>query len=199
MPNFNYESYQVPYKHFNTRFAPSPTGYLHLGNAYSAMFAERAAQERNGKFFLRIEDIDKERCRSEFERSITEDLSWLGLSWEKPVHRQSDNLENYQTAIDVLEKMQVLYPCFCTRKDIMTEIAQVNRAHHQNISGPFGPIYPGTCRNISFEDRQSQLSAGISYALRIDVGRARSLVGDIFWQDIDQGKVAAKPERMRAF
>jgi glutamyl-Q tRNA(Asp) synthetase len=82
----------VSYNKFNTRFAPSPSGYLHLGNAYSAMFAERAAREENGQFFLRIEDIDRQRCRPEFEESIKEDLDWLGLKWEKPVHRQSDHL-----------------------------------------------------------------------------------------------------------
>ena len=184
----------MSYNKFNTRFAPSPSGYLHLGNAYSAMFAEHAAREKNGQFFLRIEDIDRQRCRPEFEESIKEDLDWLGLKWEKPVHRQSDHLENYQTALNALQKMQVLYPCFCTRKDIVAEISQANRASHQTISGPFGPIYPGTCRNISVDERQFQLAAGVTYALRIDVVRALSLVNDINWIDNDRGTVAAKPE-----
>jgi len=158
------------------------------------MFAERAAREKNGQFFLRIEDIDRQRCRPEFEESIKEDLDWLGLKWEKPVHRQSDHLENYQTALNVLQKLRVLYPCFCTRKDIVAEISQANRASHQTISGPFGPIYPGTCRKISVDERQSQLAAGTTYALRINVVRALSLVNDIHWIDNDQGKVSAKPE-----
>ena len=158
------------------------------------MFAERAAREKNGQFFLRIEDIDRQRCRPEFEESIKEDLDWLGLKWEKPVHRQSDHLGNYQTALNALQKMHVLYPCFCTRKDIVAEISQANRASHQTISGPFGPIYPGTCRNISVDERQSQLAAGTTYALRIDVVRALSLVNDIHWIDNDRGTVAAKPE-----
>ena len=158
------------------------------------MFAERAAREENGQFFLRIEDIDRQRCRPEFEESIKEDLDWLGLKWEKPVHRQSDHLENYQTALNVLQKMHVLYPCFCTRKDIVAEIFRANRASHQTISGPFGPIYPGTCRNISVDERQSQLATGTTYALRIDVVRALSLVNDIHWIDNDRGTVAAKPE-----
>jgi len=158
------------------------------------MFAERAAREQNGQFFLRMEDIDKQRCRPEFEESIKEDLDWLGLKWDKPVHRQSDHFENYQKALNVLHKLQVLYPCFCTRKDILAEISQANRASHRTVSGSFGPIYPGTCRNISVEERQSQLEAGTAYALRIDVVRALSLVDDMHWIDIDQGKVVAKPE-----
>src|SRR5579872_4068079 len=101
-----------------TRFAPSPTGYLHLGHAYSALFAEHAAREAGGRFLLRIEDIDTTRCRPEFDAAIREDLAWLELSWEDPVRRQSEHFADYRAALDRLDAMGLLYPCFCSRKEI---------------------------------------------------------------------------------
>src|SRR5882724_9206245 len=104
-----------------TRFAPSPTGLLHLGHAYSALTAFQAAG-RDGRFLVRIEDIDRSRCRPEFEAAIFEDLAWLGFVWEKPVRRQSEHFPAYERALDRLRQAGVVYPCFCTRTDIQREI-----------------------------------------------------------------------------
>src|SRR5262249_15038421 len=126
-----------------TRFAPSPTGYLHLGHAHSALFAARAAGS-GGRFLLRIEDIDRTRCRPEFEAAILEALAWLGLAWEQPVRRQSEHMDDYRAALARLESGGLLYPCFCTRAEIVAEIARSGEAPH----GPDGPIYPGICRKL---------------------------------------------------
>ena len=109
-----------------TRFAPSPTGRLHIGHAYAALFA--AQQARGGPFLLRIEDLDGGRCRPEFVTYIEEDLTWLGLSWIKPVRHQSKHQDDYHAALRRLEKQGILYPCFCTRKDIAAEIAAAGAA-----------------------------------------------------------------------
>ncbi len=101
-----------------TRFAPSPTGFLHLGHAHSALLGHRIARESNGRFLLRIEDIDRTRCKPEFETAIFDDLHWLGLDWEEPVRRQSDHFPEYAAALQRLESDGLLYPCFCSRKDI---------------------------------------------------------------------------------
>ncbi len=119
-----------------TRFAPSPTGYLHLGHAHSALFGWRAARQAGGRFLLRIEDVDLARCRPEFEAAILEDLAWLGLAWEDPPRRQSEHMADYADALDRLDRLGLLYPCFCTRKEIRAEIAGAARAPH----GPEGPI-----------------------------------------------------------
>ena len=123
-----------------TRFAPSPTGLLHLGHAHSALFARRAAGD--GTFLLRLEDIDAGRCRPDFAASIEEDLAWLGLDWPRPVRRQSAHFADYRAALARLEAMDLLYPCFCTRRDIADEVARAGAAPH----GPEGAPYPGTCR-----------------------------------------------------
>ena len=173
-----------------TRFAPSPTGYLHLGHAYSALFAERAAREAGGRFILRIEDIDRGRCRPAFDASIVEDLVWLGLRWEQPVRRQSEHMDDYATALDALRGRGLLYPCFCTRKDIAAEIAAAGHAPH----GPDGPLYPGTCRTMAADERQDRVDAGHPFALRLDVEKATAGAGDLIWHDRDAGPVAARPE-----
>ena len=113
-----------------TRFAPSPTGLLHLGHAYSALFAFEAARKSGGSFLLRIEDIDFTRCRREFEVAILEDLAWLGIEWETPVRRQSDHLHEYVAVAEQLRVRGLLYPCFCTRKDIQREIELAAAAPH---------------------------------------------------------------------
>jgi glutamyl-Q tRNA(Asp) synthetase len=123
-----------------TRFAPSPTGYLHVGHVASALAGWRAAQDAGGRFLLRIEDIDATRCRPEFERAIYEDLAWLGLTWEEPVRRQSQHMADYAAALEQLDRLGVLYPCFCTRQEIAVEITAATNAPH----GPDGPLYPGT-------------------------------------------------------
>lgn len=149
-----------------TRFAPSPTGYLHLGHAFSAITAFEAA--RDGHFLLRIEDLDTGRCREEFVTAIFDDLHWLGLCWEEPVLRQSTRFAAYRAALDRLEEQGLLYPCFCTRADIATEIANAAEAPH----GPDGALYPGTCRVLDSTRRRALLDSGAPYALRLDSRKA---------------------------
>jgi len=173
-----------------TRFAPSPTGRLHLGHAYSALFAKAAARQPNGRFLLRIEDIDPARCRPEFEQGILEDLAWLGLQWETPVRRQSDHLGDYRAALERLESAGLLYPCFCSRKEIQAEIARAVVAPH----GPEGPLYPGTCRALSASERKSRISLGRPYALRLDVAAGLARTGPLTWQDLDRGVILAEPQ-----
>ncbi len=125
-----------------TRFAPSPTGPLHLGHAYSAIVAHDMARAAGGTFLLRIEDIDRSRARAEWEAQIYEDLAWLGLHWETPVMRQSERMPAYQDALDTLSAAGLTFPCTCTRRDI----AEALNAPQEGAIGPDGPIYPGTCK-----------------------------------------------------
>ncbi|MER2520761.1 MAG: glutamate--tRNA ligase family protein [Bdellovibrionales bacterium] len=141
-----------------TRFAPSPTGYLHLGHAYSALFAFETAKRKDGKFLLRIEDIDPTRCKPEFTEAIFEDLRWLGLSWEEPVRKQSEHMADYAQALAKLHSLGVLYPCACTRADIAREVKESAHAPHLPPHGPDGPIYPGTCRKKVSALEKSELS-----------------------------------------
>ncbi len=173
-----------------TRFAPSPTGFLHLGHAHAALFAWRAAEDGGGHCLLRIEDIDRGRCRPEFEAAITEDLAWLGLTWEEPVRRQSAHLDDYRAALERLAARGLVYPCFCTRKEIQAEIARAGRAPH----GPEGPLYPGLCRGLSADEGQSRIAGGESHALRLDLARALESVGDLAWEDLGEGMIEATPE-----
>ena len=132
---------------FTTRFAPSPTGPLHLGHAYSALLASNMARAGEGRFLLRIEDIDSSRARPEWEDGIYDDLAWLGLTWETPVMRQSERLPAYRAALTRLWALGLLYPCTCSRRDI----AAAAEAPQEGVPPAFGPdglIYPGTCRQI---------------------------------------------------
>jgi len=164
---------------FTTRFAPSPTGYLHLGHACAAI----TAAEAGGRFLLRIEDIDAGRCRPEFEAAIFEDLRWLGLDWEEPVLRQSTRMAAYRAAVAALGGRELVYPCFCTRSEIADEIARAVEAPH----GPDGPIYPGTCRNLSSSERSERIASGHPYALRLDARRAAEAVGALFFEERGMG------------
>lgn len=171
-----------------TRFAPSPTGLLHLGHAYAAGFACREAG--GGRFLVRLEDIDTTRVRPEYEAAIFEDLAWLGLAWEKPVRRQSEHFDDYQAALNTLEGMGLLYPCFCSRKDIQNEIAGAVNAPQ----GPDGPLYPGLCRSLSAAERAERMSSGAPYALRLDVRRAQQVAGqNLVWHDLERGGCIATP------
>ena len=170
-----------------TRFAPSPTGYLHLGHAFSALFAAGQGE----RFLLRIEDIDPGRCRPEFETAIFEDLAWLGLEWETPVLRQSDRFEDYKTALAKLTAQSLIYPCFCTRGYIRAEIDRAGGAPQ----GPDGPIYPGLCRSLSSVERQERLAAGEAHALRLDSAKAVNRAGPLLWTDRARGIVRADPGR----
>jgi glutamyl-Q tRNA(Asp) synthetase len=180
-----------------TRFAPSPTGSLHLGHAYAALFAWRAAQAAGGHFLLRIEDIDPQRCRPEHDAALLEDLAWLGLSWPEPVRRQSQHMDDYARALDRLSALGVLYPCFCSRKDIAEEIARSAAAPHlkeeRGVIGE-GPLYPGLCRRIDPTIAWRRAQAGEPCAFRLDTAKAAALVGPLQWCDRAQGLVDVIPD-----
>jgi glutamyl-Q tRNA(Asp) synthetase len=173
-----------------TRFAPSPTGLLHLGHAWSALFAARAAGP-GGRFLVRIEDIDTVRCQPEFTQAIFEDLAWLGLAWDQPVRHQSAHLADHATALERLRGMGLIYPCFCTRKDIQREIGDIHRAPH----GPDGALlYPGTCRAVPPAEAAAR-AVDEPHALRLDVARAVALVGEpLAWTDQTRGPQVAAPQ-----
>ena len=176
-----------------TRFAPSPSGHLHLGHAYAALFAWRLADRAGGEFILRIEDIDGGRNKAEFEDAIYEDLEWLGISWNDPVMRQSKRIAAYQAALDRLQEMGLLYPCFCTRKDILAEINSSAGAPHSHSA--YGPIYPGICRDLTDSDRTAQIDADTPYALRLDVTKALAIAGVLTWFDRVRGEQQVQAER----
>lgn len=166
-----------------TRFAPSPTGLLHLGHAFAAMTAHEAAARAGGRFLVRLEDLDRTRCRPEFEAAILKDLAWLGLQWEQPVLRQSERFAAYRAALNRLADRGLLYPCFCTRGDIAAEIARSAEAPH----GPEGPLYPGTCRSPSERERLARIDSGVPYALRLDVAKAAALAGALSFEEQGHG------------
>ena len=162
-----------------TRFAPSPTGKLHLGHAYSALYSEKIARENNGKFIVRIEDIDKTRCKQQYVDCILEDLNWLGVKWCDEVLIQSTRIEQYQLASKKLLSLGVLYPCFCTRKEIASNSDVANRKlHNENNS-----LYPGTCRNLSDEEVSEKIRKGMPYSLRLNSAKAKEKVGRVYWSD----------------
>jgi len=176
-----------------TRFAPSPTGYLHLGHAHAALFAWRRAREAGGLFLLRIEDIDRTRCRPEFLRAILEDLAWLGLDWDGEVRVQSEFFSQYRATLDALAGRGLLYPCFCTRADISREIAEAAAAPHAPDGGP---VYSGTCRHLSADTRARRIAGGESFALRLDISRALAELREplVFHEEAD-GILPCHPER----
>ena len=173
-----------------TRFAPSPTGWLPLGHAFAALFASEQARQNDGRFLIRLEDIDGTRSRPEYETALFEDLAWLGLSLEKPVRRQSEHTQDYRMALDQLAALDLLYPCFCTRREIQEEIARAGQAPH----GPDGALYPGTCRHRSLDERADLIASGQAYALRLDVEKAAALAGrELLWEDAVRGVQLATP------
>jgi len=174
-----------------TRFAPSPTGYLHLGHAFSALLAWRWAREAGGRFLLRLEDIDPGRCRPEFAAAIEADLAWLGLDWDGPVRVQSEHLPEYRAALDKLAARGLLYPCFCTRAAIVAEVAASASAPH----APDGsPLYPGTCRRLSVDQRSARIAAGERFALRLDLAGALAVVpGPLCFEEVGEGVIACDP------
>lgn len=178
-----------------TRFAPSPTGWLHEGHAYSAGFAWARAQQAGGRFLLRIEDIDRTRCRPEFDAGLMEDLAWLGLRWEEPVRRQSQHFAEYGAALDSLSARRLLYPCFCTRKQVLAEIARIGGAPHAEDGTA---IYPGTCRHLSDDERSRRIASGEGYALRLDLAAACALHPSLPWHDEELGGQQATYELLHA-
>lgn len=166
-----------------TRFAPSPTGYLHLGHGFAALTAERAARAQDGRFLLRIEDIDVTRCKAEFETAILEDLAWLGLAWDGGIRRQSEHFPDYAKALEALDARGLLYPCFCTRKEVEAEIARAGQAPH----GPEGALYPGTCRVLGVAERNRRKMNGANFALRLDVIKAAGEAGPLDFNETGAG------------
>jgi glutamyl-Q tRNA(Asp) synthetase len=173
-----------------TRFAPSPTGYLHLGHVFSAFSGWQAARAVGGRFLLRLEDIDRSRCRDEYAGAILEDLAWLGLDWDGAVRRQSEHFDDYRAALDRLDRLGVLYPCFCTRREIRAEIAHAGGAPQSEAAPP----YPGTCSRLDAAERGKRRRSGLDFALRLDIARALKLTGPLEW--VEEGKAA--PRRVRA-
>jgi glutamyl-Q tRNA(Asp) synthetase len=154
------------------RFAPSPNGYLHLGHAYSALLNFDLARACGGRFLLRVEDIDRARARPEFEAAIYEDLSWLGLSWETPVRRQSEHFDDYARALEKLDALGLLYACDCTRGEISRAVG----GRENWPRDPDGaPLYPGTCRDKPRRPAREILRAG-GVALRLDMAKAATAV-----------------------
>jgi glutamyl-Q tRNA(Asp) synthetase len=171
-----------------TRFAPSPTGYLHLGHAFSALVAWCRACHSGGRFLLRLEDIDTARCKPEFAQAILEDLTWLGLDWDGEIRVQSQHLAEYRAVLDQLAARELLYPCFCTRADIQQSAA----APHT----PDGtPVYPGNCRGLSASERASRIAAEVPHALRLDMQRAlRCVSGTLTFDEDGEGASICHPE-----
>jgi glutamyl-Q tRNA(Asp) synthetase len=162
-----------------TRFAPSPTGYLHVGHAYSALLAWRRARVAGGRFLLRLEDIDPVRCRPELAAAVLEDLAWLGLDWDGPVRAQSQHLSEYAAVLASLRARGLIYPCFCSRADIQRQV--IAAAPH----GPDGgPVYPGTCRGLGEAERAAR--ADQPHALRLDM--ARTLISGLTFEEEGGGE-----------
>lgn len=165
-----------------TRFAPSPTGHLHLGHAFAAMVAFSRAKKAHGTFILRYEDIDHTRTRSVYYDRIEEDLNWLGIHWNDTPWKQMNRLENYAEALETLKNLGVLYPCYCTRREIDSELKNLPNAPQ----GPEGPLYPGTCRgkNHSLTDCEP--------AWRLDAQKASRLIGPLTFRDRIHGLTAVQ-------
>ncbi|WP_311266926.1 tRNA glutamyl-Q(34) synthetase GluQRS [Sphingobium sp. WCS2017Hpa-17] len=159
--------------HMVTRFAPSPTGLLHVGHGWSALMAMDMARAAGGAFRLRIEDIDGTRSRPEHVAGILADLTWLGVDWDGEVMFQSQRLDQYDAALDRLRAEGLLYSCFCTRADIQASLT----APH----GPEGPVYPGTCRGLDDAERARRIAVGEAHAWRIDMGRAVARADALEW------------------
>jgi len=180
-----------------TRFAPSPTGLLHLGNAYSAMLASDLATSSGGRLLLRIEDIDQTRCRPDYEAAVLEDLAWLGLEWEQPVRRQSDHFADYAAVLDRLREMGVLYRCFLSRKELAE--ASLGAPHGSEASPPAPP-------RISADEEAERLARGDAFAWRLSTSYSQDLLGEEFARlefeeqgsgpNGERGRVRADPGRL---
>lgn len=174
-----------------TRFAPSPTGDLHLGHVYAAWFARAAARAAGGRYLVRIEDIDQGRCRRDYENRNLDDLVWLGLAGDEAPVRQSERRPHYDAALDRLARQGVVYPCFCTRREIRAEIAAAGGAPHAAPDGTL--VYPGTCRGLPADETARRQAAGEGFALRLDVARAVAMAGPLTWTDRRFGTRPAEP------
>ena len=169
------------------RFAPSPNGYLHLGHAYSALLNHDMARELGGRLLLRIEDIDASRCRPEFEAAIYEDLSWLGISWQESVWRQSEHFDDHQVALAKLEAQGLIYPSFESRSEISALVAERDRQGHWPRDPDGVPLYPGRARKQSAAERERRRRAGEPFALRLAVDAAVARAGVFTWTETGMG------------
>jgi glutamyl-Q tRNA(Asp) synthetase len=174
-----------------TRFAPSPTGRLHLGHALAARVAHHLARQTpDGVFLLRFEDIDTPRVREEFYQGLEEDLEWLGFRWDEPPLRQSHRTAAYDAALATLREKGLVYPCFCTRRKIQEEWANMAAAPQ----GPEGPLYPGTCRKLCATEQQEKITAGTPHAWRLDARKAAALTGPLTFRDLRFGTIEVDPD-----
>ncbi len=182
------------------RFAPSPNGYLHLGHAYSALLNADLAKQSGGRLLLRIEDIDAVRCRPEFEAAIYEDLAWLGIAWEQPVRRQSDQLDIYRSAIERLAADDLVYPAFESRAEIARMVQDKERETTWPRDPDGAPLYPGHARDVPRASRNELIESGAPFAWRLDNAAARARVGRLSWREQGSGPageggiIAAAPE-----
>ena len=182
------------------RFAPSPNGYLHLGHAFSALLNLDLARQTGGRLLLRIEDIDLTRCKPEFETAIYKDLTWLGIVWDEPVRRQSEHLADYREALEKLSAQNLVFPSFETRGEIAKLVAQREASGRWPRDPDGAPLYPGTAKLLSSDERARLLGSDAPYALRLDMAAACARAGDLFWAehgegpDGEVGAVAARPE-----
>lgn len=188
--------HQVP----TYRFAPSPNGYLHLGHALSACLNFDSAQELGGRFLLRIEDIDRTRCRPEFETAIYEDLAWLGLRWEAPVRRQSEELAAYRAALARLAEMGLVYPSFQSRREIARLVAERERSGPWPRDPDGAPLYPASASKMDAAEQARRIASGAPYALRLDMTAAIARApASLTWVETgcgpygETGVVAAEP------
>lgn len=185
------------------RFAPSPNGQLHLGHAYSALLNAHMANESDGRFLLRMEDIDTARCTPALEQGIYDDLHWLGLSWEKPVRRQSEHFGEYRNALTKLADKGLVYPAFLSRGEVRERIGEAHARGKVWPSDPDGtPLYPKGERNLNEAHRLERIVSGVPYAWRLDMEKALATVGEtLFWEengagpDGETGRIAADPAR----
>ena len=180
----------MPKQKIRTRFAPSPSGLLHLGHAYSALFAEKEAKDGDGTLLLRFEDIDKERCDPKYEKQIEEDLSWLNIQWEAEPRRQSEHLADYSTALKKLESLNIIYPCFLSRKELNEALsAPHNILAQTNTAAPLN-----TDKYLSKSERDRRTNNEEPFAFRLRMTAALKMVGPLHWDDIDKGPQIARPE-----
>ena len=180
----------MPKQKIRTRFAPSPSGLLHLGHAYSALFAEKEAKDGDGTLLLRFEDIDKERCDPKYEKQIEEDLSWLNIQWEAEPRRQSEHLADYSAALEKLRSLNIIYPCFLSRKELNEALsAPHNILAQTNTAAPLN-----TDQYLSESERDRRTNNEEPFALRLRMTAALKMVGPLHWDDIDKGPQIARPE-----
>ena len=169
------------------RFAPSPNGFLHLGHALSALLNFDMARAAGGRYFLRMEDIDTSRCRPEFEAAIHEDLAWLGIEWEQPVRRQSEQLDDYRSALAILDARRLTFPSFESRAEIAHLVAD-RESHARWPRDPDGaPLYPGAARQLTPEERQARIAGGDPHAIRLDMAKAMEWAGPLHWSETGAG------------